>query len=402
MRLVTQGIVAGALFALGAAGWYAWQNPTIVHTVQAQIGGGPSPAGAVRANAPGQPPGGGRRGGGAAATVVVAPVETAPIIETIESTGTALANESLVITAKQTGVVTKLNFTEGQRIAEGATLVEFDAKERRADLETAVALRDEAAQRLDRARRMQAGTIAAARLDEYEAQARAAEARVRSAQARREDNSITAPFAGRVGLRQVSLGALVQPGTTITTLDDISRIKAEFSVPETALGGLRRGLPVRAKTPAFGDRVFVGTVAVIDTRVDAVTRSVRVHALIDNADELLRPGLFFNVELTLGRREDAKLVPEEAIVADGNDHYLFAVVDGRAQRRKVTVGTRIPGKVEIVNGAALGESIVVRGVQKIRDGQPVAVGAPAATPPAPAAPPGRGSLNGAAAGPRSS
>jgi membrane fusion protein (multidrug efflux system) len=352
MRLITQAAVIVVLAGLGGGAWYLWQNRT-------EGGAAPNP------NQPG-------RGGGAPITVDVLPARIGTVIERTESVGTARANESVTITAKQAGIVAQINFIEGQRVRAGAALIELEAGERRADVDQARAQRDEIRQRLDRARQLRpGGNVAEARLDELGSQLRAADARVRAMDARFEDSRITAPFEGRVGLRQVSLGALLQPGTPVTTLDDVSKIKLEFAVPETVLAQLALGLNVIGRTSAYPGRIFEGKVSVIDTRIDPATRAVRVNALFDNKDEILKPGLFLNVDLALSRRENAILIREEALLAEGLRQFVFVVEGDRVKRREVRLGVRLQGEVEIVQGLTAGALVIVRGVQRVRDGQSV-------------------------------
>jgi len=351
------------LGALGVGGWYASQ----------QWSGTGATANPARASAP--------------VAVEVVSARGGTVREAVESVGTARANESITITAKQAGNVEKINFNEGEQVRAGAVLIELEAKERRADvdqaradLEQSRAQRDEIKQRLDRSKQLKgSGNVTEARLDELESQLRAAEGRIRANEAklramdaRLDDNRITAPFDGRVGLRQVSLGALVQPGTMVTTLDDVSRIKLDFAVPENFLGKLRPGLRVLARTPAFVERGFEGKVSVIDSRVDPATRAVRVNAIFENSDDALKPGMFLNVELALAERQDAVIVPEEVLVAEGGRQYLFVVSEGRAERREVKVGQRFTGEAEIAGGLKIGEQVIARGVQKVRHNQPVA------------------------------
>ncbi|MFM8614850.1 MAG: efflux RND transporter periplasmic adaptor subunit, partial [Alphaproteobacteria bacterium] len=218
------------------------------------------------------------------------------------------AREAVTITGKIVGMVTHIRFTEGQKVQAGETLVELDSGAVSAELDQARALLDDARNQLQRARGLQAGqTIAAQRLDTLEAVARQAEGRVRQSEAKLEELRVTAPFAGRVGLRQVSLGALIQPGTAITTLDDFSRVRVEFAVPEVFLARVQIGRQVTARSTAYGNRRFNGEVAIIDTRIDPATRSVRVISEFDNADDALRPGLFLNVEMVLEERPAALL-----------------------------------------------------------------------------------------------
>lgn len=336
MRVVTQAVVVAALVGLGGGALYVWKDR------QASTAAA-TPA--ARAQAP--------------IMVEITTARAGQVIEQSESVGTARANESVTITAKQTGNIAIIGFEEGQRVNANHILIELENKERRADLDQARAeleqsraLRDEIRQSLDRAKQLRSsGNVTEARLDQLESQFRAAdgrvrsmEARIRAVDARLDDVRITAPFAGRVGLRQVSVGALVQPGTTITTLDDVSKIKVEFNVPEIFLGRLRQDLEVAARSSAYPGKTFVGRVTAIDTRIDPATRSVRVNALFDNPDEQLKPGLFLSVEIILERRE-AVLVAEEAVLAEGTKHYVFVVRVNKIERLEIKLNQRLPGEV---------------------------------------------------------
>jgi membrane fusion protein, multidrug efflux system len=198
---------------------------------------------------------------------------------------------------------------------------------------------------------------------------------VRMVEAKLKDLQIVAPFDGRVGIRRISPGALVtanaQTTSPITTLDDTSIVKLRFNIPETALSALQVGSSVAAQSSAYQGRSFQGRVAVIDTRIDPATRSVEVRADIPNADGLLKPGMFMTVQLVVGRREQALLVPEEALVPEGTRQFVFVVANGRAVKTEVRLGNRIPGEAEVVQGLAPGAVVVTGGVQRIRDGSPV-------------------------------
>ncbi len=355
-QLATVVVIAGA----GAGGWYYFQP---------------------------QSSGGGQAARQAAAPVVeISNATTMQVVERVEAVGTARANESLVIAAKQTGNIARINFQEGQSVRGGAVLIELESRERaadtegaRAEIQQARAVADEIRQQLDRTRALRAtGNAPEARVDQLESQLRAAEGRIRqnesrlrAADARFDEFRITAPFDGRVGLRQVSLGALVQPGTAITTLDDVRTIKVEFSVPEQFLGQLRQGLSVSALTPAYPGREFKGEVTAIDTRIDPATRAARLNASFDNADGSLRPGMFLTISLAIATRENAVIVPEDALVAEGARQFLFVVVDGKAIRKEVKLGMRMQGRVEIAEGITPTDTLVVRGLQRIRHNQPV-------------------------------
>ncbi|MGG5889549.1 efflux RND transporter periplasmic adaptor subunit [Falsiroseomonas sp. HC035] len=315
-----------------------------------------------------------RGGGGGPVGVVVAPVRTGTVVDRTESVGTVRARNAVAITAKVSGIVTRIRFEEGQAVREGDQLVDLEAAALRAELDQARAQYDDARSQAQRARQLQPGqSIAAQRLETLEAQARQADGRVRQSAARLEESRIAAPFAGRVGLRQVSVGALLQPGTVVTTLDDIERVRVEFSVPEVFLARVRVGSQVTARSSAFGDRRFVGTVAVIDTRIDANTRTVRVISEFDNADEALKPGLFMTVELVLATRANALLMPEEAIDPLGDRSFVYVIRDNRAKRVEVRLGQRLRGEVEVLSGIEAGEPVVVRGIQRLRNDAPVRI-----------------------------
>jgi membrane fusion protein, multidrug efflux system len=213
-------------------------------------------------------------------------------------------------------------------------------------------------------------SLSKSQFDQIVATRAANAARVDAAKARLEDTVIRAPFGGRVGLRRVSVGSLISPGTVITTLDDTSVIKVDFAIPENNLTALRVGLPVTAGSTAYQGRTFKGRVTSLDSRIDATSRAVLVRAEIPNGDGALKPGMFLNVELLRDQRNGI-VIPEESLVPEQNRQYVYVVVNGNAQKREVRTGLRRPGSVEIVEGLAQGERIVVEGTVKLREGGPV-------------------------------
>ena len=164
---------------------------------------------------------------------------------------------------------------------------------------------------------------------------------------------------------------MVDSRVAVVTLDDVSRMRLDFAVPETLINRVKVDAVVKSTSLAYPGRIFEGRVAVIDTRIDTVTRSAKLTAIIPNPDATLKPGMFMNVSLQVAARENALLAPEEAVVAEGPRQIAFVVKDGKIERRVVTIGQRQDGKVEVLTGLAVGETIVVRGVQRIRQGQPV-------------------------------
>ena len=336
------------------------------------------PAAAAAPPAAGQPATGGdfsQR----AINVVAVPVVSDSINFQLEALGTTRANESVDITAKVANQVTAVRFGEGQQVTRGQVLVELDGDQVRADLAAAEAALAESRSQYQRSRELYTTRVLSdSQLEQIEATFKANEARVAAARARVADTVIRAPFAGRVGLRRVSLGSLISPGTVITTLDDTSTIKLDFTIPETFLTVVRPGLEITARSVAYPDTTFGGRVASVDTRVDPATRSVTVRALLPNPEGLLKPGMFLTTRLSRGA-VDALMVPEQALVPEGGRMFVYVARDGVAEKRQVQIGQRRVGEVQVVEGLAAGELVVTEGTQKLRDGATVAlVDAPAA------------------------
>lgn len=329
--------------------------------------------------------------GGSASERPPTPVDIAvarkgSVVVSIEALGTARANEAVTVMSDVMGIVTDIHFDEGQMVEKGAILVSFDhsilsaqVAVRRAEIEVRKAELENARQLFERATRLlETQNVPVSRYDELAANYKAAQAGVKAAQAalaaigaRLAKRRVVAPFTGRLGIRNVSNGALIEPGDPIVTLDDISVIKLDFKVPERSLAQLGAGQEITASTAAYPGRVFFGIVRSIDSRVDPVTRAVTVRALIENPTETLKPGMFMLVELGVSTRDSAVLIPEEAVVSNGTERYVFLVDDGVVRQSPVALGHRLPGEVEVLEGVRAGEQIIVGGVQKVRDGAKV-------------------------------
>jgi membrane fusion protein (multidrug efflux system) len=346
----------------------------------------------------GTPPAAGRPGAGGSGggfsqmpvAVLAVPARSEQIAFEIEALGTAGANESVEVTSKVVNKITAVRFEEGQQVGRGAVLVELDGEQARADLAVAEAALAESRSQYQRSRELYTTRVLSdAQIEQIEATFKANEARVAAARSRLGDTVIRAPFAGRVGLRHVSVGSLISPGTVITTLDDTSTIKLDFTIPETFLSAVQPGLDIAARSVAYPDTSFAGRVSSVDSRVDPATRSVTVRALLPNAAGLLKPGMFLTVRLSRGA-VDALLVPEEALVPEQGNVFVFVAKDGVAEKRSVRIGQRRVGDVQVVEGLVAGELVVTEGTQKLRDGAALrlqeAPAAPAAQDPATARP----------------
>jgi membrane fusion protein, multidrug efflux system len=317
----------------------------------------------------------GESGAPAAATpVILAPVVEAPFADRLSALGTAVANESVRLTTNRSDLVTALYFDDGQHVEANALLLELATDEERGMLDESKALLAEREAEYRRQVELSEQRIASeSQVQTALAQLEAARSRVRTLEATIADHAVRAPFAGVLGLRQVSVGTLLQPTTLIATLDDLSVVKVDFTIPETWLSAVRVGQDVTMRSDAWRGRTFPGTISAIDTRLDAATRSARIRALVPNPETLLRPGMLLKVDVDRGEAPSLQ-VPEESIVQRGGDHFVYVVdKENRAREVAVTVGRRQVGRVEVLGGITAGQEVVVEGIVRVRDGIAVEV-----------------------------
>jgi len=311
-------------------------------------------------------------GGQEVPVVTVEPVRRERFTETIEAIGTALANESVTLAAKVTDTVSAVNFDDGDYVEAGQILVQLTNREDEALLAEAEANLEDAQAQLRRVEELaEQGLAPRSELDVARNREAAAKARLDSVVARLADRLIRAPFSGVLGFRQVSPGTLVQPNTTITTLDDISTIKLDFTIPEKFIGDVQPGATVIARSVSYPGRDFEGVVRTVGSRIDPVTRAVSVRAHIPNEDAALRPGMLLTVELA-SRERSALVVPEGAVFQIQDRAYVFRVDGERiARQQQIRLGARRYGIVEVVEGLEEGELVVSEGIVKLRDGSRV-------------------------------
>lgn len=311
---------------------------------------------------------GGRAARGAPA-VIVARVVTAPLADTLQALGTVRANESVSITPNRADHIAVLHFEDGQVVRKGDLLVEMHASEEKAQLKEATAVRDDRRLSFRSAKELFDKNLTSGRdHDSAKALLEAAEARVSGLEAAIADRRITAPFAGVLGLRRVSVGAYVQPATVITTLDDLSVVKLDFTIPEAWLPQVKPGMAISARSVAWPGERFQGRVTTIDTRLDSRTRSVTFRALLPNPDHKLRPGMLLKVTVDRGAKSVLQ-VPEESLILSGDQHFVFCVdKTDTATRVPVAVGRRQVGTVEITKGLSEGDRVVIEGIVRVDEG----------------------------------
>jgi membrane fusion protein, multidrug efflux system len=322
-----------------------------------------------------------------AVPVEVAEARQDPLSVRLTSVGSLEADNVVEVRPETSGTVAAIAVDEGDAVRRGQVLVRLDAREPAAELAAAEAAvsrlateLDNLETRLERNRGLfDKGAISRQTLDDLESGRAAAAARLREAEAQRdlaarrlEKSVLTAPFAGRVGQRSVYPGDYVQEGDALFALVDDDPLKVEFSVPEQYVGRLEPGTPVTVMVRSLPGERFEGRVVFIGPRIDPASRTASLKAAVPNADGRLRPGQFADVELELERRENALVVPEAAVVPRGGENFVFVVApDGTAGERRVELGQRESGRVEVRAGVRAGERVVVAGQQRLRDGTPV-------------------------------
>ena len=314
-------------------------------------------------------PGAGRN---QAVPVGIEAVREQPWIDEIQALGTVKARESIEVTAKVSETVQGVHFESGQQVARGAALVTLTGQQQLAALRSAEAAADEAEKLYQRQSRLaEQQLIARAMLDTQQATRDASRAQVTQIRANLADRVIRAPFAGVLGIRQVSPGALVTPGTVIATLDDISRVYVDFPLPERAIAGAGEGQAVTATTSAWPGRSFSGVVSAVATRLDEGSRAAMVRADFPNPDHALKPGMLMEVRLARGETQ-ALVIPEIAVQQVGSETFVWRVKpDGSIEKAQIEVGGRVPGKVMVAKGLAAGDRIVTAGVGKLKAGDKV-------------------------------
>ncbi len=314
-----------------------------------------------------------RRAPPSSTPVKVAVVQEQAFPITVEALGTAKASESITITSQQTEVVSEINFNDGDIAQAGQLLVQLNDSEELARISELKANIAEAERQFTRVKNLAKSSSASEQLlDEQQARVQALQAQLDVAKAQLNELAIKAPFSGLLGLRQVSKGALIQPGDVITTLDDTSVIKVDFSVAEAHLASLEKGQSVTATSIAYPGQTFRGEISTVDTRVDPVSRSVQVRALVDNADGKLRPGMLLQV-LLQKRVLETLVLPEKALVPVEDRQYVFVVEDGKVRQQEVKIGVRRPGKVQVLSGLEAGEQVVTEGTLRVRNNSAVRV-----------------------------
>ncbi|MFT0860649.1 efflux RND transporter periplasmic adaptor subunit [Ancylobacter sp. G4_0304] len=366
MRRLTGLLLCAAV--LGGAGFVAHREGWIAD-IRASVRGEASAAPEPRAAGPRSVP------------VEVAPARKVEVTSDIRSIGSLQSDESVQVASEVAGRIHEIRFQEGESVKAGDVLVQLDEALVKASEAEMRARLDLAKANYERAQQLQkTGSGTARSLDEALAELNTSTALLNLQQVQLAKHSIRAPFDGVVGLRAVSVGAYIDTGTKLVNLEKIDALKVDFKVPETHLRNIAQGQEVSISVDAFPGRTFTGTIYAIDPMVDVNGRSLSVRARLPNQEMLLRPGLFLRVVVKGKDERTAVFVPEAAIVPRGQDRTLWVVADGKAEERKVVLGQRLAGEVEIVSGIEAGAQVVTAGQGRLRAGAAVEI---VSTPPAP-------------------
>lgn len=316
--------------------------------------------------------------------VVIEKPSVMTVEDTLGAVGTVEANERVELKPETSGIIASVNFVEGQRVKRGDNLFEFNSRKEAASVAQAEAEEKLARANVERARTL-IGTkaISQQEVDQLESQV-AVKAALRQVEKERLiERRVDAPFDGVVGPRLVSPGQYVSAGASLVTLVDYSQVKVQFRIPERQLSLIRPGQTARLRVSAYPDDAFTGKIDLVDPEVDPQTRTVEVRLIVPNPDGLLKPGMFARVELVAGTREGAVVIPESAVIPSLDRYSVYVVQDGVAKLTPITLGIRMPGKVEVREGLSPDQPIVVNGAQKLTDGMKVVGSKPATLPTVP-------------------
>lgn len=305
------------------------------------------------------------------------PVETAEVrvadsTRVLSAVGSLAADESVLIVAELPGRIEKIGFREVGSSKQGKLLIKLESAVLQAELDRASAGRQLSHANYQRAESLlKDHAVSTKERDEAYAQWQLDEATVRLTEAQLAKTSIHAPFAGTLGLRQVSLGEYVLPGQPLVNLQAIEQLKVEFKLPQKSYAEVKVGQRLTVTTDTYPEREFVGQVYAIDPQVEVQSRSLVVRGRLDNSDRALLPGQFVEVKLQVATKHAALFIPEQALIPQPKTQLVYKVVDGKAQMVAVTTGSRSKGWVEITSGLVAGDLVVTGGHQKIGPGSPV-------------------------------
>jgi membrane fusion protein (multidrug efflux system) len=369
MKILHTSVVVVGLIGAGVLAWW-WQNraPVQATTVSAGTSAGNRGAG----------PGGQNAAPSGPVPVEVGRVEVMRLEDDTQAVGTVRSRQGVMLRPEVSGRIAKLAFSDGQRVRRSQLLVQLEDSLQRAQLQQAQAQASIARTNLQRNQDLLAQNfISKSAVDQSGSNLEVAEAQVALARAQLARMQIVAPFDGVVGLRMVNVGDYVKDGADLVNIEDLSSVWVDFRLPERFIARLKAGQGVQVTLDALPGRKYTGRIEALDSQLDANGRSVLVRAKLANAGGELRAGMYARSRVVFDVRENALVVPEEALVPLGDKQYIFKVIDegGKklARRVEARIGQRVPGKVEVLEGMAAGDVVVVAGQSRLGGGASVPV-----------------------------
>jgi len=304
--------------------------------------------------------------------------------DTFSAVGSISAVQGVILTPEIAGTVSQIAFESGAMVNKGDLLVKFDTGTEEAQLKAANAQLEWAKVSAERAHKLRTdSTVSQSELDQAEASFQQAKANADAIQAVIDKKTIRAPFAGKLGIRQINLGEYVDAGKPIVSLQSLTPVYADFSLPQQDLSQLKTGMVVRVSMDTYTNKSFEGTLTALNPNLDESTRSVRLQATLDNADRLLRPGMFARIEVVLPNVQDVLVIPATAILSAPYGDSVYLVEPGTnapagtngpglvAKQQFVRVGRARGDFVSVETGLKDGDHVVSAGLFKLRNLAPV-------------------------------
>jgi membrane fusion protein (multidrug efflux system) len=313
--------------------------------------------------------------------VEVAKVEIMTLVDETQAVGSLRSRQGVMLRPEVAGRVKQIFFNDGQRVRKGQLMVQLEDQLQQAQVAQARAELSIAEANHKRNQELVAQNFISQRsLDESSAALEVSRAKLSLAQATLQRLQVLAPFDGITGLKQINVGDYLKDGADMVNVEDIDAVLLDFRLPERFQARVRAGQKAQLTVDALPGRPFTAIVQAVDPLIEANGRSVGVRGCIDNRQQQLRPGMFARVNAVFGSRENALVIPEEAIIPQGGRTFVVKVVAGDkpdvrvSERVAVKVGLRQPGKVEILEGLSAGDTVVTAGHQRLqKDGTPVRV-----------------------------
>lgn len=378
--------VLGIVAASGAAWWYQQPKSAGVNASEPAVNTANPANSANRTTAAKSGASGGASG--KAPTVEMARVELAQLTDDARAVGSLRSRRGVVLRPEVAGRISQLNFTDGQRVRKGQVLVQLDDQLQQAQVQQSRAELSIALANQKRNQELVAQNFVSQRsLDESAAGLQVAQAKLALATATAARLKIIAPFDGIAGIRLVNVGDYLKDGADIVNIEDIDAIFVDFRLPERFQSKIQRGQTALLDIDALPGQAYSAQIQAIDPLIDANGRSVGIRGCIDNRQLQLRPGMFARVNTVFGVRNDARVIPEEAMLPQGSKQFVIKLLPGpteqtrTTQRVEVKTGLRLPGKVEVIQGLEPGDAVITAGQQRVtRDGTVVTIASPTAAP----------------------